>query len=489
MKYALSALLLLFALATVPVFAQEEPALESSDELVLPEDIDPALLGPGAIAASVAAPEGTVSCFDYYEFNSVDIQISNEVDTVLPGLEQVFSVDLTNLNAYPLVDGKLFVKIYRQRTDDVDTQINGDNVVDSFVALENINLPGNGATSATFAWTPSAYLPAGEYYAAGYFITSDRFNLAGLSFTDDIIGGKGGFTVVGDESAFYFDKDNVTINGEEHQFIAAAPVIDTSAPVTVLVPIQNDTDEERIGMITWNVYYWDAQRQEQLVDTVEEAAIVPAGGSATISYDLTDTQHSVYLIEPELSFNGQVVSELGVRLVREGVDAPRINFPAVTSFPLVSGQETTLFSCLHNGGTNPAVSDTSLSLALSDMDGNVIRRTEYNGITTGDMMAIAESFTPEGDYDAFELKATLSMDGQVIDELTVSYDCQDIDPQSCFAVEEEHSFLTSEDILRFLSDWKWLLLALFVLTMLIIMTLVFLRRSEMSADTYTTIND
>lgn len=459
--------------------ALTSPSLMLAQEGVVP-DPQEELDGPGAFTTFVEPPEGTVSCFDYYEFNSVEIQISNDVESALPGVEQVFSVEMINQNPYPLVDGKLFVKIFRERDDNVDTQINGDNVIDSFVAVPEITLPVNGVATAQFAWTPSQYLPAGEYYVAGYFITADRFNMAGLSFTDDIIGGRGGFTMVSEEPAFYFNKDAVMIDENEHQFIAAAPMIASSTPVTVVVPIQNDSDESRTGMVTWNVFYWDAQREEQLVDTVEEAVTVPAGGSVDISYILTNNQHSVYLVEPTLSYNGEVVSQVGVRMVREGVDAPRINFPALTSFPLPSGEETTLFSCLHNGGTNALVPNTKLDLTLTDSAGNVVHSYSYEGDTTGDMMAVAESFAPELSYNVLNLTAALSHDGKVVDEVTVTYDCNEIDPESCLDISVTKGSSEGIDLLTFFDMWKWALLALLAILLLVFAVFRFLRGSELN---------
>lgn len=416
MKKITSTFIVALVLSTGLAFAQEEPSL-------FPITVEP--------------PEGTVDCFDYYTFNSVDTQISNEVESALPGVEQSFSVEMTNQNPYPLVDGKLYVKVFRERDDNIDTQINGDHIIDSFVALEDVTLPAMGVVNAAFTWTPSQYLPAGNYYFATYFITSDRFNLSGLSFTDDIIGGSGDFMMVTDNKGLYFDKDAVTINGESHQFIAAVPQFPKYERLTVTAPIKNDTTEVMNVGVTWNIYYWDAQREEQLVETVEGAASVPAGGVTEVSYELKDYEHSVYLIEPIITYRNETVSKLNVRVARTGVDFPRINFPAVTSFPLKSGEENTLFSCLHNGGSNAMVLDTAITLELKDEAGSVIHTYTYEGGTTGDMMAVAESFTPEMDYNVVSLTATLSHQGEVVDTVTVTYDCEAIDPDSCVKADEE----------------------------------------------------
>lgn len=445
--------LFLTLLVATPVLAQETTrslsfnSLEEVEEFVgtdLPDDFDwqnfdPVQLGPGFRAPAVGAPSGTVNCFDYYKFNSVDIGIRNEFGVAQPGDEQEFVVTLTNNNPYPLIDGKLYIKVFRARADNIDTQINGDHIIDSFVALEDLNLKASSTSEHVFRWTPPRYLPSGEYYAAGYFITADRFNLAGLSFTDDIIGGMGDFVMEGGTAAFYLDKDNVTFDGAAYQFIGAPPRVNMGKPVKIEVPIKNETAEDGVGMVHWKVYYWDAQREEHLIETTSEAIMVPAGGSATLSYRLTDKQHAVYLVSPSLVYRGEIVSKLDIRFVRMGIDEPRINFPALTTFPLEAGKEATVFSCLHNSGTNPLVQGTALELVLTDTTGIEVHRVSYEGDTSGAMMAIAEGFTPDKNYNYLTLTATLTKDGQVADEVSVVYDCNEIDPDACLEIVEEEA--------------------------------------------------
>lgn len=475
-------------LVATPVFAQEVSqfgSLEELEEFVgtdLPDDFDwqnfdPVQLGPGFRAPAVGVPPGTVNCFDYYEFNSVVIEILNEVGVAQPGDEQEFVVTLTNNNPYPLVDGKLYIKVFRERTDSVDTLINGDHIIDSFVALEGLNLKASSTSEHVFSWTPPRFLPSGEYYAAGYFITADRFNLAGLSFTDDIIGGMGDFVMEGAPAAFYLDKDNVTFDGAAYQFIGAPPRVNMGKPIMIEVPIKNETTEGGVGIVHWNVYYWDAQREEHRVDTTSEAVMVPAGESVTLSYRLADKEHAVYLVSPSLAYKGEIVSKLDIRFVRMGIDEPRINFPSLTSFPLEAGQETTMFSCLHNSGTNPLVKDTALELVLTDTTGTEVHRVSYEGDTSGAMMAIAEGFTPEKNYNYLTLTATLTKDGQVADEVSVVYDCNEIDPDACLEIVEEES--EDDDGGSLLNFGKAIWIGLGILGVLLIAGLIFflVRRS------------
>lgn len=394
-------------------------------------------------------PDGTVECFDYYTFHSVAMQLFNPAQTALPGIPVTFDVSLTNENPYPLIDGALYVKIFRERADEADTIVNGSHIIDSFYALEGIVLDAAQTKNQSFTWTPPAGIPGGKYYAAGYFVTAERFNMSGLSFTDDVVGVTGDFELVSDAAPFYFDKDQVLVNGEPHRFIAAASQWPGRDRITVSVPIRNDSTEDRIAQVTWDVFSWDTLREEQLVTTEETAELVPAGGEVVIEYVLEDVDESVYLVRPSLIYQNEVISQQHIRFAREGVKKPRINFPGVLAYPLTVGAENTLFSCFHNAGTDSVVNDTSLVLKLTDENGATIHTYAYEGDTTGAMMAVADTFTPDRDYGTFTLTTTLSHDGAVVEEVAITYDCAAINEVYCPAVVAEETTDSAGNL------WLW----------------------------------
>lgn len=252
-----------------------------------------------------------------------------------------------------------------------------------------------------------------------------------------------------DAAPFYFDKDQVLVNGEPHRFIAAASQWPGRDRITVSVPIRNDSTEDRIAQVTWDVFSWDTLREEQLVTTEETAELVPAGGEVVIEYVLEDVDESVYLVRPSLIYQNEVISQQHIRFAREGVKKPRINFPGVLAYPLTVGAENTLFSCFHNAGTDSVVNDTSLVLKLTDENGATIHTYAYEGDTTGAMMAVADTFTPDRDYGTFTLTTTLSHDGAVVEEVAITYDCAAINEVYCPAVVAEETTDSAGNL------WLW----------------------------------
>lgn len=378
---------------------------------------------------SVPKPANTVSCFDYYSFGSVQANLNASVTSAVSGTPITFSGTLKNNNPYPIVDGALYVKIFKSRGSTNDG--NGPDVVDQFLVKGDIVIPANGSAPISFLWRMPSYAQSGDYSVATFFTTSRKFNLLGLTFTDDVVGNTVPFKVVGEQTTgVAFDKAGVTVNETAYHFAAFPPRVDGTAPATVDARIRNTTDVSQTAVVSWVVYQWDGQLRENAVQEETRQIAVPAGGRATASITVRDIKYPVYLVVGTLTWN-DTKSIIGVRFVRKGVDRTRINFPGVTSFPLVAGQENTLFSCLHNSGEGAVVPNGRLQLTLSDASGNLINEYVYSGDVTGAMMGVAEKFTPAKSYDFFVLDARLYEGEEFIDEAHLVYDCQEIDPSLC----------------------------------------------------------
>lgn len=75
--------------------------------------------------------------------------------------------------------------------------------------------------------------------------------------------------------------------------------------------------------------------------------------------------------------------------------------------------------------------NSRLELSLIDQAGTTIHEYAFRGNVTGSMMGVAEKFTPSRTYDTFTLNAKLYQGEDIVDESSVTYDCQAIDPALC----------------------------------------------------------
>lgn len=371
---------------------------------------------------------GTVNCFDYYHFGSVQTNLTAQNFSVKPGDEMTFKGPITNQNDYPIVDGMLYVKIFRTRS--LTKEANGPDVVDQFVVADNITIPAKGKIPVSFSWKVPSSSISGEYKVASFFIVAKKFNLLGLSFTDDIVGNTFNFQVNGGMSNVQFDKAGVTINDKSYFFAAYPPRVPSADPAVVLAKINNSTNTNETVDIVWKLYKWDSIDPINLVRTIPAKATIQAKSSAIAQITIPEAEASVYYLVGELTYKDSK-SIVGIRFVRPEVDRTRLNFPSITSFPIKSGATSTMFSCLHNSGQSQSVPNGKLTLKLTDSNGKIVNEYTYNGAVTGEMMAVKKDFISKSNLDHFFLTAQLWQADKLVDQSTMEYDCNKIDSKLC----------------------------------------------------------
>ena len=374
---------------------------------------------------------GTVNCFDYYHFGSVQVNLSSTLTQTVPGATLGFSGEIKNTNEYPIVDGQVYVKIFKQRTGEGFNPESGSALIDQFSLEDTFVLPAYGSKKAFFRWKVPENAEAGEYTVAFFFQTAKRYNLLGLSFTDDVTGNKTKFTVTSDDifNLVAFNKNNISLNGTPYHSATFPPHFAKDEPVTASMELINPRNETAVIPINWKLYSWDGLRKESLKDTKTESVRLEPRETKIVSYTVSPIQATVSYLVAEADDAGSK-SILNIRFVRDGINETRINFPGITEYPLQAGKEETLFSCVHSTNT-PFVDDSSLTLTLMDEGNNVIHSYTYTGGITSSMMGVKDTFTPKKTYSNFSLKATLKNKGKIVEEVSQMYSCIDIDPTLC----------------------------------------------------------
>lgn len=415
--------------ADIEVLLKKDPkTLTEEEKTKLIPLLQPSLARPAAVEANTP---GAINCFDHYRFGSVQVDVSPTIGSTVPGATIGFSGKLKNDNDYPVVAGQVYAKIFlKQPQDESLTHQNGYALVDQFVVKSDLSLPAKGEEALSFTWTVPNAAPAGEYQIAFYFNSAERYNLLGLSFTDDVTGNTADFQVAGATSTTVaFDKNAVMLNDRQHRFAAFPLHFTKDELVMASVKLVNPKNEPVAVAVTWKLYAWDGLREEARQDMYQEVVALKAKETKSLSYAAKPIDSSVSYLVVEVK-DRDAKSILDIRFVRDGIEETRINFPSVETYPLKAGEAADLFSCVHS--TNqPVVKDSTLSLTLRDDQGDVIHTYQYQGDITGDMMGLRDTFTPEKTYANFTLTATLERGGKLIEEVVQKYDCREIDPSLC----------------------------------------------------------
>jgi hypothetical protein len=368
----------------------------------------------------------SVNCFDYYEFGAVNINVQSPVPSFSNGTLATFNATLTNSLDYPLVDGAMYVKVYRKNA--VWGAEKGNDLIDQFYVKKQINIPAKGKVSFDFNYPILPDFVSGVYRMDSFFVESGKFNISGLSFTEDVTGGVVEFGVKSDNKQFIvFDKNSVLLNGQKYDFIGVTRYL-PNTPVGVTASILNLTDKEQTVPIKWTLKYWDGL-SEQVLDTQDDTISIKAQESELVSYVITDASKSIYFVTAETEYNG-VKTILDVRFAREQIEFPRINSLGVTKFPLALGESVKVFACVHNT-THGNVNNSKLTVSLLDSQKQVLQTYVYEGNISDAINGYAKEFVPSVLMDHFFLNATLEQNGKVVEEVTQEYDCKTIPGATC----------------------------------------------------------
>lgn len=415
------------------VQAQETPIKEIS-----PSNI------PGPSVSLPVQVEGAVNCFDYYNFGSVQVDVEGVVSSTVSGVPITFVGKIQNNNAYPIVEGAVYAKIFKRQESEDDSQANGNLLVDQFFVKENISIDANSSQDINFDWQVPNYAQSGDYQIAMFFTSAKKFNLLGLSFTDDVVGNTADFSVSGEiEVNVEFDKNTIDINGTNYHFAAFPPRF-KDEDIQIKAELINFTNESQIIPVTYKLYSWDGQTEENLIETRNETVQIDSQEIKQLAYTIIDKSSPVYYLVVEAQFQDSK-SILDIRTVRETANKVRINFPAITNYPLKQGEKNTLFVCAHNSGIADVINNNKMIVSILDENQKEIHQYVYEGQISGAMMGLKDEFVPKENYSNFSIKSELYTEGQLVDSALMKYDCQEINPEACLVAAQQAGSLTQEE--------------------------------------------
>lgn len=382
--------------------------------------------------------DGVTNCFDYYKFGSVEVNLQAGNADSLSGTSVTFSGNIKNTNSYPIVDGAVYVKIFRKSTgpNAAKLQSQGLDLVDQSFVMKDINLDAKKSAPISFTWKIPSLALSGDYQVATYFVSQNKFNLLGLSFTDDIVGNTAPFKVTGQQNAgLFFDKNAVRVANDKYNFAAFTPKVDKSKPVKIDFNLVNTFKTKVEGKVHYTVYSWDALKNENVVTVSEAPVVVEAGKTLPLSYTVDDSKHPVYYVVIEADYKDSK-SIIDVRFTRDGIDVPRLNFVGLNSYPLTANSK--FFACMYNSGTDTKVDNSKMVLTLKDKDGKNLDTYTYTGDITGTVMGVVKTIdssvfkgVKSGQLADAIVTADLYQNGALVDSARMVYDCSHLNPSLC----------------------------------------------------------
>lgn len=384
----------------------------------------------------VADAGRTNSCLQYFTPDSVHVTLEPNLESTVSGVPLTFNGTIENTNDYPVVDGRLFVKVFRVPETGGE---NGPHVVDQFVARDNLNIPAQSTIPITFAWHVPSYATSGQYRLATHFIVADNFSVLGNPASDHITGETVPFAISGEQpSMTAIDRETITVNGEAYVAQAAPPVVAARDSIEVMATVANVGQVADSGAtITWRLYEGEIPREEHLLTSEEKSLRIRAGERTRISFSTSRASHPQYLIVGELTWR-DTKSIINIRIAREGLSERSVAFAGSDTFPITAEDEVTLFACLQQIGNAPTPDGAMVHITMRDADGRIVH--EHRSAAASEQNSVvATQFVPRRGYDNFTLTTELFANGEQISDISLPYDCNLIDPESCLPAAEKRA--------------------------------------------------
>lgn len=395
-----------------------------------------------APASSVSAVEtidvslDSARCFEegLYKFQSVQVSVGPERMDYRGGDTIKFIGNVINENAYPVVDGNIYVRIAKKNPDYITE---GHYAIDEFIAIENVVIDASSETPVEFEWKVPPQLGAGDYRADYFFSVGKRFNLGGLPFTNEIVVGFSSFKIKSTkQTEFILDRAGTKVNGVAYKHIGNWPRTEQQQQVEITQALKNLSNDELDVDVTYNLYSWDSLDEKDFISTKTEKVVVPAKSSIDLNYTIESVGEAVYYLNI-LASSGGNSSIVNIRIISD-ISKSRINYPAITKFPLTEGDDFKIFSCFHT--TSGVEEDAKMILSLSDKDGEEVARGEWSGTFNSAMSAVSGDITALKDYRFLNLKAKLfDKEGELIEQYETDYDCATLNSESCIVAEENYA--------------------------------------------------
>lgn len=381
-----------------------------------------------------------VNCFDYYKFGSVhtSLEVKNKIN--VSGTKVDFVGEIKNDNPYPIVDGKVFVKIMRKNGD--YSRTSGQDEVDSFVVKSGVSIKASSSIPLSFSWDIPAYAVSGDYQVSTFFLIGDSFNMSGLSFTTDIVGGAAKFKVIGEQkSKVYFDRTKMTMNGKDYYTVAFTPTVGANEMVNISLTLTNTTDAIQRVPVSFELYKWDAQSSKNLLKTEEIIYLIKPKTSINVPYTINDISHSVYYLLAKASYM-DTKSEVAVRFERKDKQEPRINFTSFVNYPLEKGGKNKIVTCVHNTNSVDAEFGNVIT-TVYDNKGGILHQSQYEGKVSSRIQGLMSNFTPDYIYKDLSIETVIfDKQGAIIDEVKVTYKCSDFFDDCSESVPKTFSFFS-----------------------------------------------
>lgn len=382
----------------------------------------PLLLWPLFVLGQAVGQPPAVSpgqrCFDYLKPQSVVIDLKSDQATYRPGEAVKLTGTLANTSAYPIVGGALVLRLNRLYSESV---LGPKDIILEQVAPESFNLSGSETQAVNLLFQLPSELANGNYALTFYFVSQNKFNLAGLHSSDNFIGGQTQFTIInGNKKILRLDAANIKVNGQK--YVSASPILfsEKTNQVSIQVPLENGRKEKISPQVSVEIYFWDGLDAVNLLKSWAYNVALEPSSTQIVSFKVDTEFRPVYFVKIKAQ-SGDEQTEAHIRILKKGF-RPRLYLAGLTSFPLKADNKNILLACYHN--TSDGRDQGRLELELKNGSGKILASSVYKGEISPRIDVLTKDLTDIKNSNKMAVSARLyDQTDKLVDEANIVYDC------------------------------------------------------------------
>ncbi len=379
----------------------------------------------------------------YYRFGSVKVSLDSvsEKKSFQVGESAKFIANLENLNPYPIFSAQLYIQVLRENTEGQEE--NGDHLVDSFLAVDDISIDAGQKQAKEFIWKVPAGLAVGEFKLAAFILVGKKYNINGLPFAENVYAATFPIVINSPHTGqIQIDRNNVLLNGEKISLRSATPMLKQEEKAKIEFPIVNNSGKKEEVEVVYDLYYWDSSNEANKQFSKKEKIVLNSGEKKMLLFEKSDVLYPIdFLVVKAETADGQKTMLKFRWSNGEAVPRVRINFPGITKFPLARGSDYDIFASYHIGSNVIGEVKTKIEIALFDRDGELIETLKAdNPPTSMNILNLSKTATAKKDLDWVKLVAKVTDDkGIVIDEGIVIYDAEQLSANSPSIIAKQNA--------------------------------------------------
>lgn len=362
------------------------------------------------------------SCLEYYDFNSIQFNITQDRVSYEPGEAIIIAGQITNARKFALPKVNITAQIKK-----IIANTNEYILIDEINLLENTSFEANGSKEVNTIYQLSTLATKGQYEIHLFATQNNQFNLSGSGSSSFQ---RIPFEITGDNTteSLYLDETRVAVDGKSLQEWQGQEERKIEN-VEISIPLKNPLNKEQIIDVTYTDYIKD--RQEIQATEIEEVTI-PAQGEIILKRTVEKFTNAGYTLKVEAK---PVIEENSaqwqkalsyIELYSQGPIT--ITSLGVSPFPKARGEEGQVITCISGFGEG-----MNIQTIVTDKTGKEIAKSTYTGDVSSVVDAILTPLPTNKLYTSLLTVNTKIIDntGAIIEEASIVYDCNEINPEKC----------------------------------------------------------